>query len=242
MLEKQMNDYTLDAYGERAPRLNPAFWEQVAAEDERQATAASECECECESTRPPHHSNASIPHAGEAVPVMLTKNNESSSSSSNYEIPPFRPEASVNVEHVIMNEDEDENAQLPPPPPPRSGTKANPPRAPRYNRETTSNSLFRPLLSTTSLCAAAKRFLQATVRATSYKVTRKNITHQVSRKIQDVVKEASLGAKQKVVSSFHKEKDNYQQVLVQKTKHTGRMLRRQMKRASVYTVKSLKFK
>jgi hypothetical protein len=109
--------------------------------------------------------------------------------------------------------------------------------------------LFRPLYST-SLCVAAKWLLQTTVRATSHTVTRMDITHKVSQKCQDtahrsatMVKQASRCAKQKVVSSFQKDRrNNYQRVLVKKTKYTCRMLQRKMKRACFQAVKSLKHK
>jgi hypothetical protein len=204
MLEKEINDYTRDAYaayGLRPEPLNPAFWERVAAEDERQATAANS-ESNVNGTRPPPfnperasssiHSNSSIPCDGAAVPVG--ENAESSAAAAA--------------------------------PPPRSGTKSNPPRAPRYYSETRRAAhwfLFRHY--STSVCVAVKQLYQATARTTSRNVARIEEQHHISTKCKEtahrsatIVKQASLRAKQKTVS---------------KAKYTCRMLQRQMKRASL---------
>ena len=239
MLEKEINDYTRDAYGERPPAMNPAFWERVAAEDEQQAAAAiaaaaAAAAVASESTRPPpfnpeklpssiEHSNTSIPCAGDAVPVFA--DNESSSSRSDpqapasssnyeYEIPPFHPETSI-VEHATIDEELDAEQSLPP----RSGTKANPPRAPRYYRETRSYSLFRPY--STRVYGAVKRLLQVTAKATSRNVARLETRHQVSLKCQEtahrsaqMVKQASLSAKLKAVEL----KEKHSQQVAKKAK------------------------
>jgi gas vesicle protein len=188
---------------------------------------------------PPFPEEYHVPPFASAVPVGAAATTEKASA------PKMNHPVPTHVEHVIMDEEEDQEREVPPP---ANGAKAHPsnarPRFVRVSNDRRREWFFKPYAHKLAwkTYRVSKAALKKTVKATKEQVPKvkhaanrsASLVKETSQRSASFVKEVSQRSASSVVEFNEKHQ------VVPKARHTVRMMGREVKRASISTARGIR--